>query len=421
MNQTSIRTLAAPALAVALLAAAADAAAQQRVQLPAQDRALPGAPTPVFSIGTEEGQSWEMLSRVTTAVFDRNDNLYVLDGGNARVLVFDRGGRFVRQLGKKGSGPGELQAPTGLALTSDGNVAVMDLAHRNVTLYGTDGAFRRTVALDPEAGMPMNIQAHPSGGVVTVARPSPFAQGGPPAPNAPRKQSFNRIPLTENGRTTTLFQVAELASTSASSSPDGSRRQFRISQRIFGPQTYWSVLPNGGIAVSSSAPYRIEVADAGGRLSRIITRPIPLRRPTEREKEEARKRAVENINSGAGMRIVVGGPGGGGGRGGGGAGEMSESQRRQEAISSLEFADTVAAVRGLTLAPTGKLWVERSGSNWNEPGPIDVITAEGQYLGTITGQRRPVAISASGRAAYIETDDVGVERVVVRQLPAAWR
>jgi hypothetical protein len=33
----------------------------------------------------------------------------------------------------------------------------------------------------------------------------------------------------------------------------------------------------------------------------------------------------------------------------------------------------------------------------------------------------PDAISATGRAAYVEKDDMDVEKVVVRALPPAWR
>jgi hypothetical protein len=90
-------------------------------------------------------------------------------------------------------------------------------------------------------------------------------------------------------------------------------------------------------------------------------------------------------------------------------------------LAEMEFADTTPALRGLRVAPSGKLWVERTGPVVGESGPIDLVTPEGQYLGTITGSALPDAISRSGLAAYIERDDDGVERVVVRRLPEGWR
>ncbi|HEX9935918.1 MAG TPA: 6-bladed beta-propeller, partial [Longimicrobium sp.] len=134
--------------------AAPSAGAQRVIRLPEQDRPLTGRVATVFTIGAMEGRSWEMLSNADQAVFDRDDNLYVLDRGNARVLMFDRAGRFVRQLGRKGGGPGELEVPLSVAVLAGGWVAVLDLAHQNVSLFGADGRFVRTVPWNREWGMP---------------------------------------------------------------------------------------------------------------------------------------------------------------------------------------------------------------------------------------------------------------------------
>jgi hypothetical protein len=42
--------------------------------------------------------------------------IYVLDAGNARIVVFDREGAFVTQWGRAGSGPGEFDFGTGVDL-----------------------------------------------------------------------------------------------------------------------------------------------------------------------------------------------------------------------------------------------------------------------------------------------------------------
>src|SRR5687768_13633048 len=87
-------------------ALAVPAAAQQTIKLPDRDRALAGQAETVFSVGVDEGPDWEMFANVAGVAFDADDNLYVLDGGNARILVFGPDGRFVQQIGKKGGGPG---------------------------------------------------------------------------------------------------------------------------------------------------------------------------------------------------------------------------------------------------------------------------------------------------------------------------
>jgi hypothetical protein len=55
-------------------------------------------------------------------------------------------------------------------------------------------------------------------------------------------------------------------------------------------------------------------------------------------------------------------------------------------------------------------------------GPIDVVGADGTYVGTLpAGTDVPAAFARDGRAAYIERDEWDVPRIVVRRLPAAWR
>jgi hypothetical protein len=54
-------------------------------------------------------------------------------------------------------------------------------------------------------------------------------------------------------------------------------------------------------------------------------------------------------------------------------------------------------------------------------GPIDVLNAEGQYVGSYpTGEMEmPSSFGPDGLTAYIEMDDFDVPTVVVRRLPAS--
>ena len=56
-------------------------------------------------------------------------------------------------------------------------------------------------------------------------------------------------------------------------------------------------------------------------------------------------------------------------------------------------------------------------------GPIDVVTAEGRYVGTFPAgaTKMPDAFGPGGLAAFIELDDLDVASVVVRRLPAEVR
>jgi 6-bladed beta-propeller len=416
MSPTSLVRRALPA-AAALALVTAPAAAQQVVRLPERDQPLAGRPTALFSIGAEEGRSWEMLSSAEQAAFDRADNLYVLDRGNARVLVFDPRGRFVRQIGKKGGGPGEFEVPISLAILSDGTLAVMDIAHRNVSLFGPDGAFRRTLPWEDAWGMPgREVAPHPGGGMVALLRPILRPDAPAAGRGATRTQSLARIPAAAGGRSVKLLDFPDRSQASSSSSTPGQVNFRVLPPPEFSPLTLWGVLPDGGIAFSNTSLYTVDVTDASGRVTRRLQRPVRVRRATERDREQARARIREQMQSGRGMiNITRGGPGGGRPPRQG----LSREQIEQR-VRELQFADTVRTLQGLVVAPSGKIWVERTPAVVGEPGPIDVITPAGRYLGTIAGQPMPVAISRTGRAAYLERDELDVERVVVRQLPAAW-
>ena len=93
----------------------------------------------------------------------------------------------------------------------------------------------------------------------------------------------------------------------------------------------------------------------------------------------------------------------------------------EQQLAETQFLDTIPALRGLRVTPSGKLLVERTGENVGDPGPVDVITAEGQYLGTFRGVGLPAAVSRGGLAAYVEYDEDEVARVIVRRLPEGWR
>jgi DNA-binding beta-propeller fold protein YncE len=82
------------------------------------------------------------------AVADNGD-VYVADGhsggglatGNARVMKFDRTGKFLKTWGKKGMGPGELDVPHTIALDSRGRVFVGDRQNNRIQVFEPDGRF----------------------------------------------------------------------------------------------------------------------------------------------------------------------------------------------------------------------------------------------------------------------------------------
>jgi DNA-binding beta-propeller fold protein YncE len=57
---------------------------------------------------------------------DPSGNVWVADGGNARVEEFDSAGNYKTQFGSRGSGQGQLMHPSGLAIGANAAIWVTD-------------------------------------------------------------------------------------------------------------------------------------------------------------------------------------------------------------------------------------------------------------------------------------------------------
>lgn len=430
-----IRTSAAllPALAL-VLASAADIAAQQTLNLPARDRLLTEPLVPQFSIGADEGEHWELLAGVRQVAFDRAENLYILDSNNQRVLVFDPSGRFVQQIGKKGEGPGELMVPLAMTVSADRSVIISDLGRRAYTIFKPDGTFVRNVTLGGEdfSAFSLPIFAHPAG-IVSRVQPARAARLNVETqdlkalsrPTGPQKSPIVLTDLA-TGKQTSVWEV-----TLPSVTPrvDQQAQSGRASVRImsampeFSPPVLFGVVPGGSVAVASEAAYRVRIT-ANGKVQRILERPISPRKVGKREQDLARERRRADLSGGSSAnRIAISMIAGGGQRptvSTAAPPAMTPAQIEQQ-LETLQFMDQVPVLHRLTTDPAGRLWLQRTAADLGESGPVDILTHDGRYIGTIRHGRAPDAVSAGGRAAWVERDELGVERVVVRRVPESWR
>jgi tripartite motif-containing protein 71 len=102
--------------------------------------------------------------------------VWVVDGGNHRLqllqglqpLVADLTGAPLRSVGRRGSGRGEFENPTGIAIGRDGRLLVVDSGNRRIQVLSAKG---RTVDQwrDPELVEPWGIAVDPGSGRVFVS------------------------------------------------------------------------------------------------------------------------------------------------------------------------------------------------------------------------------------------------------------
>ena len=90
-----------------------------------------------------DNSSRDLFNQPNHVAIAPNGDIYVSDGYvNARVVHFSAAGQFVRIIGGvKGSAPGQLQLPHGVALDSRGRILINDSDNQRVSVFDKDGRF----------------------------------------------------------------------------------------------------------------------------------------------------------------------------------------------------------------------------------------------------------------------------------------
>ena len=442
-------------LAACVLSAAAPSplASQARVvELPSEDLELAAEFDDVFRVG-DRGAEWELLTSVTSLAFDASGNLHITDvgpgGGDMRILVVDSRGELVRAFGRTGDGPGEFRGASSAVVLRDGTTVVPDYGHRAYHVFRPGGEFDRMVRFPAGPGNePAKANQLPRPG-----RGSSYQQ----------QHQFS-LRRGEAGGTllgyvfSTFGVYTEVTADGGRSLTFGSRRGPRVIERLsidgsharveelvgawvppgaarrpvpaFLPKLLFDVLPGGGFVFSDSTGYAIKFAKPDGIVERVLTRPGEARAVTEDERDRYQEqRELQNAE----LRRKFAGSAG-----------VDDSFFEKLDRDFPVFA-RIPIVDDLRATWTGGVWVRRTpqdGYPWEDHmtggdmmmrpavfnlatsaaplSPIDVIGADGRYVGTFPARSGAVMVAAfgpAGLAAYVEHDELDVPTVVVRRLP----
>lgn len=306
----------------------------------------------VWRAGGDEDDA-VLMGQIGAAISGPAGEVYALDSQLAQVLVFAADGRFLRTLGREGDGPGEFRQPTGLMLTHDGELAVMQ------TFPG------RLIFLDRQTGEP--------GGQWTMGREDPQSGGFNILLDARERGGVRAVAAGQTSfdtSTGTLHNVQFLALLA----PDG-REQLRLaehrtahgrdrrerdelSDHYAGQRGLWDVDPTGNThLVPYYDRYLIHVHGPDGHLERVITREHDARRRTEEEMARQRE-------------------------------SMSTSVGGQITTIAIKQHDRARSIERLRILDDGSLWVSNShgAERWADlkERTWDVYAPDGRLLREVT-------------------------------------
>jgi DNA-binding beta-propeller fold protein YncE len=119
-------------------------------------------PVPVFEL--------EGLSLPSDVAVGTGGQIYVVDGGNHQVAVFDASGQRVTSLGMLGSDEGQFLDPLGIDTGPGGEVYVADKGNKRLVVFDAEGDYRRnlTLSADGEDVVPVDVAVDPRGRTVFV-------------------------------------------------------------------------------------------------------------------------------------------------------------------------------------------------------------------------------------------------------------
>ena len=106
--------------------------------------------------GSKPGQ----MQAPSGIAFDSNDNVYIVDTGNNRLQRFSKNGEYQSGWGVAGSGNGEFHNPWGITVGADDAVYVADWGNDRVQKFSPDGEYIMSFGGDPSAGGELNHPAN---------------------------------------------------------------------------------------------------------------------------------------------------------------------------------------------------------------------------------------------------------------------
>ena len=388
--------------------AAGPVGAQKIVELTGEDRWLEAGFEELYRLGTLTGEEWEQFGDVSDVAFDGTGNLHVIDTQSDRVFVVGSDGRLIRELGGKGDGPGEFGNSIAMAVMANGRVVVVDMSRHGYHLFGPDGEFQHMVGMDGNPSITTRgfFRALPGADAIirvpTLARSVRFTGNAFSGPVVlPSSHAIVRSSLAQADAEADTIAEAWLPPTNLEKMSEIEQRNFGPVPTLFlpalSPGLHLGTLPDGLLAFSDSAAYAVKIVEPGSGIVRILTRPLhpkPMSGRVIRAEKDRRLRQLEE------------------------AALPGDLTRYRRAIEDLDFAEEIPVVRGLGTTWDGQIWVLRYGEDPIADGPIDVLTADGRYLGSYPAGATalPTAFGPGGLVAYVDTNELGVETVEVKRL-----
>jgi len=286
-------------------------------------------PTEVFRLGSIAGPEETSFTGPNIAVSNGPGGEVVVLDHEARVLrIFDAAGRFVREVGQPGRGPGEFSFPSGIAWGPDYDIWIPEPFEARYSIFDRNGDFLRT---EPRASPPnVSRRVYPLYFEASGTLIDHFAAGDGPA--------FRRV--EPSGKV--LSTLAALGSSNLPVQRPQSDGELADAYRRHTRRLIWALGTDGTTWSAWSDELRLVQRSLKGDTIRIVE--ARHRRPNVAPKE----------------RDLL--------------------DRLEREYRDVELAPRV--VQSIHVAPDGRVLVQISDGGRPLGSEVDVFNADGSYAGT---------------------------------------
>jgi hypothetical protein len=223
----------------------------------------PGTPTKLvleedLTIGEKEKGSDYVFEAIRTIRTDDDGNIYVLDGKAATIKVFDKNGKYIKSIGRRGEGPGEFQSPGGMRIISGKEIIVSSIGR--LSFFTLRGDFLRQITQmlwDP------NPTADSKGNIIAITM-------------SPGEKFVEEIKKF-NPNLEPMFTITRI------------EREPPLPQKkrnVFQTSIFYAVLKDDSIVWGLNNQYQLMIVDKDGKLSRKIFKDYDPIKITEDHKQK---------------------------------------------------------------------------------------------------------------------------------------
>lgn len=355
-------------------------------------------------IGEDAARTPFLLGEVSGLALDDSGRVYVADFQIPRIVVFASDGRQLAIIGRKGEGPGEFTAPTGLVLAQNGALYVRNMEQivRFLPDPKTGLAMRFDRALHGPGMAPWRSKLPST--IDTSGRfyfPLQVGLRDGLTHYAYRRYSLEGKEL--DSLPVPLYPTTRSSWASYPISPGTGRMVAGLNVVPFHPSPAWTVTRSGTMLSGPADKYELNETDEHGRVIRTMSRPLPAERIPAPERAESLRALKRRIDS-----LPV---------------PLSALKGASAEVLSLRLPEFYPWYRTVgMIVETGEVWVQR----WTPPAlrgstVLDVFAPNGAYRNTVVLPMdcvaQPTLVLRRHTAACVQiAEDTGAESVVVARL-----